>query len=236
MLQARMAALQAKQLAIDENAKKAAAWDAQPPNPKKGKAVAWELPPAEPAHRTGGMVPAARPVEVKGGGKAQKGGGKVKGKEPRDDVDSIESASTDPEVGFAVNAGEGVPGCDRRRLGWGDSGVRLPSGHGKGEVATVGGGGTNPGGGVGVRLPSGHGPASSSGAEGSAWDDVSVAATKETAGGKWVVPPPLWIDAPLCSCRCPCLYGLESEGGLGQWSRCFGSLDKSVATGPRVTP
>ena len=67
-LQARLAVLAMQKAQVDENAKKAAAWDAQPPNPKKGKAVAWELPPAETAFRNSGMVPAARPVEVKGGG------------------------------------------------------------------------------------------------------------------------------------------------------------------------
>ncbi len=70
-LQARMAELQAKQQDITENAKKAAQWDTVPPNPlKKGKAVAWELPPAVPAFRNAGVVPLPQATtKEKGGGK-----------------------------------------------------------------------------------------------------------------------------------------------------------------------
>ena len=75
--------------------------------------------------------------QLRGGGCGGKG--QHKGKEPRDDEDSVESASSDPEVGFAVNAGDGVTGCDRRSLGWGDT-----FSGGKGKVERVGGGGTLP--------------------------------------------------------------------------------------------
>jgi hypothetical protein len=102
-LQARMAVLAAQKAQIDQNAKAAAAWDAQPANSKK--AVSWELPPAVPAYRNSGVVLLPRPAEQKGGaGKGKGGTGKGKDKVAR------------------VGGGGTNPG--------GDVGVRLPTGHG----------------------------------------------------------------------------------------------------------